>query len=102
MFDNQSQELDDEKKTEIIESTDVSNFKARLWTGLIILAILLVGIFGYFQKKAKTQSTFMVNKNYLVIDDDTNTTEFGFKLYPKITKVPLAFIGNYADFSSDE
>ncbi|MGO3592012.1 MAG: STM3941 family protein, partial [Lactococcus cremoris] len=73
MFDNQSQELDDDKKTEIIESTDVSNFKARLWTGLIILAILLVGIFGYFQKKVKTQSTFMVNKNYLVIDDDTNT-----------------------------
>lgn len=102
VFDNQSQELNDDKKTEIIESTDVSNFKARLWTGLIILAILLVGIFGYFQKKAKTQSTFMVNKNYLVIDDDTNTTEFGFKLYPKITQVPLVFIGNYADFSSDE
>ncbi|MDG4967112.1 hypothetical protein OGZ37_11115 [Lactococcus lactis] len=99
MFDNRNQVLNDGKAPEITKSEDTSNFKYKLWTLLIILAISLVGFFGYFQKKAKTQNNFMVNKNYLVIDDDTKITEFGFKLYPKITKVPLAFIGNYIDFS---
>ncbi|WP_239449970.1 STM3941 family protein [Lactococcus lactis] len=101
MFDNRNQLLNDGIVPAIIKSEDTSNFKYRLWTLLIVLAILLVGFFGYFQKKAKTQNNFMVNKNYLVIDENTKNTEFGFKLYPKITKVPLAFIGNYVDFSDN-
>lgn len=85
------------EEPEILKTS--SNFKQKLWTGIILLCIVLLGIFGYIQKKLNSFEPVRVNQNYLIIDKDTNITEFGFKVYDKKTTVPLAFVGIYSDFT---